>query len=303
MVKVLVIAGFLGAGKTTLIRHLLGSKYKIGEKIAILVNEVGKIGIDGALLAGMSVDVLELTSGCICCSIKTDFFRAVQEIHERFRPDFLIVEPTGVAQPEEILDILTRPPLNEACRIWNLVTLVDAGFFRAKDILGPFYHQQILGADILLLNKIDLVNEGLAREIKAELRRMNPRAKISLCQNCVIDPALLFQESYATPHRKVAVDVNGKDLELEGFQTFSFEDKRPMDEHRFREFIETLPPSLLRCKGWVRYPDKSVLFNYSGGNHQAEITPEFHDTALVLVGRKCPEMEILKSLKECVIQG
>ncbi len=84
-VKILLVAGFLGAGKTTLIRHLLSSQFKGAEKIAILVNEVGKLGVDGAVLSGMNAEVVELTSGCICCSIRTDFFKAVQEIYQRFK--------------------------------------------------------------------------------------------------------------------------------------------------------------------------------------------------------------------------
>ena len=116
---------------------------------------MGKIGLDGALLSGLNVDVVEMTSGCICCSIKIDFLKAVQEIHQRFTPEFLIVEPTGVAQPGEILDVLSQPPLTEFCRIGNIVTIVDAGFFKAKEMLGSFYDRQILGADVVLLNKID----------------------------------------------------------------------------------------------------------------------------------------------------
>ena len=93
--EVLLITGFLGTGKTTLIRHLLLSPFPGAGKIAVLVNEFGKIGIDGKLLSGLNVEIIELASGCICCTIKTDFFKAVQEIHQRLRPDFLLVETTG----------------------------------------------------------------------------------------------------------------------------------------------------------------------------------------------------------------
>jgi G3E family GTPase len=300
--EVLLVAGFLGAGKTTLIRHLLTSPHKKGEKTAVLVNEVGKIGLDGALLAGLNVDVVELTSGCICCSIKTDFFKAVQEIYQRYAPSFLIVEPTGVAQPGEILDVLSQPPLNEFCRVRNIVTIVDASFFKAKEMLGSFYDRQILGADVILLNKIDLVGREKAEEIRARLADMNPRAKILLTENCSIEPALLFEGSSSSMVETEQAGSKEEELDQEGFQTFTFEDQGVMDGLKFTRFLESLPSSLFRCKGWARFPDFSVIVNYSGGNYRLEPTRDSHPTALVLVGRKCPQDEILEALRKCVMR-
>jgi G3E family GTPase len=262
---------------------------------------VGKIGLDGALLSGLDVDVVEMTSGCICCSIKTDFLRAVQEIYGRFTPDSLIVEPTGVAQPGEILEILSQPPLNEFCRVQSIVTIVDAHFFKAKEMLGSFYDRQILGADILLLNKIDLVGEETAREIQARLGQMNPRARIFPTENCSLAPALLFEGASAAEARREGAGLENEDLEEEGFQTFTFEHPGFLDRGRFVRFLESLPPSLFRCKGWARFPDSSVIVNYSGGNYGLEPTRDSHPTGLVLVGRKCPQEKILEALKECLI--
>ncbi|MGD9032522.1 MAG: GTP-binding protein, partial [Desulfobacteraceae bacterium] len=144
---VFIVSGFLGAGKTTLIKHLLTSNIQEVGKVALIVNEVGNIGIDGTLLSGKNVDMMEITSGCICCTLKTDFSRAIQEIHDRVSPDFLVVEATGVAQPGDILDTLYEPPANKYSRIRHLVTVVDADFFKAKDMFGPFYDNQIRCAD------------------------------------------------------------------------------------------------------------------------------------------------------------
>jgi G3E family GTPase len=301
LLQILLIAGFLGAGKTTLIRHILTSPYGQRKKVAVLVNEVGKIGLDGALLSGLDVDVVEMTSGCICCSIKTDFFKAVQEIHRRFAPDTLIVEPTGVAQPGEILEILSQPPLKEFCRLRNIVTIVDAHFFKAKEMLGSFYDRQILGADIVLLNKIDLVGEETAREIQARLGQMNPRARIFPTENCSLAPALLFAGASPAEARREGAAFENGDLEEEGFQTFTFERPGFLDRGRFVRFLETLPPGLFRCKGWARFPESSVIVNYTGGNYRFEPAPDPHPTALVLVGRKCPQEEILRALKKCLI--
>ncbi|MGD8761851.1 MAG: GTP-binding protein, partial [Desulfobacteraceae bacterium] len=138
MMEVLLITGFLGAGKTTLIQHLLRSDFNAQEKVAVIVNEVGEIGIDGTLLAGQDVDILELTSGCICCTIKTDFFKAVQEIHRTYNPSYLVVEATGVAQPGDMLDVLFEAPLSDFSRLKKIITVVDADFFEAREVLGTF---------------------------------------------------------------------------------------------------------------------------------------------------------------------
>jgi G3E family GTPase len=131
---VFIVSGFLGAGKTTLIKHLLAWNIQGIGKIALIVNEVGNMGIDGTLLSGQNVDMMEMTSGCICCTLKSDFSRAIQEIHDRVKPDFLVVEATGVAQPGDILDTLYEPPASKYSRIRHLVTVVDADFFKAKDM-------------------------------------------------------------------------------------------------------------------------------------------------------------------------
>ncbi len=300
--EILLVTGFLGAGKTTLIRHLLASPPAGLGKMAILVNEVGKIGLDGALLSGLDVDVVELTSGCICCSIKTDFFRAVQEIHQSYTPSYLIVEPTGVAQPGEILDVFSQPPLKDFCRVRSILTIVDAGFFKAKEMLGSFYDRQILGADVILLNKVDLVDEEVARGIESRLEEMNPRAKIFLTRNCAVEPAQLFEGLSSAGEKTGQAGFRDEDLEPEGFQTFTFEDHGIMDRMKLIRFLESLPASLFRCKGWARFADSSVIVNYSGQNYRLEPTEDSHPTALVLVGRKCPQNEILEALKKCVIR-
>jgi len=299
--KVLLVAGFLGAGKTTLIRHLLTSPPKGLGKLALLVNEVGKIGLDGALLSGLNVEVVELTSGCICCSIKTDFFKAVQELYQRFKPDFLVVEPSGVAQPGEILDVLSQPPLNEFCRVQSIVTIVDAGFFKAREMLGSFYDRQIRGADVILLNKLDLVDEEVALGIEARLKEMNPGAGIFLTRDCAVEPARLFAGLPPAGGRAGKAGSGDEKLEQEGFQSFTFEDPGVMDRSRLIRFLESLPASLFRCKGWARFPGSLVIVNYSGGNYRLEPAQDSHPTALVLVGRKCPREEILEALKKCLI--
>jgi G3E family GTPase len=299
MMEVLLITGFLGAGKTTLIQHLLRSEFNAQEKVAVIVNEVGEIGIDGTLLAGQDVDILELTSGCICCTIKTDFFKAVQEIHQTFNPSYLVVETTGVAQPGDMLDVLFEPPLSDFSRLRKIITVVDADFFEAREVLATFYDNQIKCADALILNKIDQVDDIQIGQIEAVLRELNPGASIISTHHSAVDPATLLGVDSSSRHH-ASRDHHALAHEQEGFHSFCFEDKRVLDRAKLNKFLETLPPNLFRCKGWVRFPEGSQLLNYSGGSFRLEPDDGLHDTALVFVGRNCDEKEILRSLKECL---
>ncbi len=308
MMNVLLVSGFLGAGKTTLINHLLSSRTgKIG-KVAVIVNEVGELGVDGELLSGQNVDMIELAGGCICCTIRTGFFNAVQEIYERVRPNFLVVEATGVAQPGEILDILFELPQSEFIRLGGLITVVDAGFFEARKVLASFYDNQIRFADILILNKADQVEANTLEGIHALLREMNPGSILVTARYCAVEPSLLFDTYYGDEKRHPHAterhgDHDSPHHEKGGFQSFSFKDQAPLNRKKLVDFLESLPPTLFRLKGWVRFTDASAFLDFTGGRYRIEPVDNQHATALAFVGRGCNRAEILRALNECSAKG
>lgn len=304
--NVFIISGFLGAGKTTLIKHLLASNIQAIGKIALIVNEMGNMGIDGTLLSGKNVDIMEITSGCICCTLKTDFSRAIQEIYDRVKPDFLVVEATGVAQPGDILDTLYEPPANKYSRLRHLVTVVDADFFKAKDVFGPFYDNQIRSADTILLNKIDLVPAESLPDIQASLQEMNPRASIFATQYCAVRPDLLLgvrANGVRKNEREHHASLHHHEHPYEGgFQAFSFEDKRPFDREKLERCLQSLPPNLFRLKGWARFDDACGLIHFTAGRYSIAPWDELRKTALALVGYNCNEDEILNALEDCLVK-
>ena len=305
IMNVLLVSGFLGAGKTTLINHLLSSWTGDTGKIAIIVNEVGELGVDGELLSGQNVDMIELAGGCICCTIKTGFLDAVQEIYEKVRPDFLVVEATGVAQPGEILDMIFELPRNDFIRLGSLITVVDAGFFEARKVLASFYDNQIRFADILILNKADEVDANTLEEIHSLLREMNPGSVLLTARHCNIDPSLLFDTAYSDEKQHPQPnqghgDHDSHHHEDKGFESFSFKDQAPLDRKKLVHFLESLPPTLFRLKGWVRFPDTSAFLDFTGGRYRIEPVDNHHATALAFVGRGCNRIEILRTLTECV---
>ncbi len=303
-----LVSGFLGAGKTTLINHLLSSRTGEIGKVAVIVNEVGELGVDGELLSGQNVDMIELAGGCICCTIRTGFFNAVQEIYERVHPNFLVVEATGVAQPGEILDILFELPQSEFIRLGSLITVVDAGFFEARKVLASFYDNQIRFADILILNKVDQVETGTLNEIQTLLREMNPGSIIITARHCAVEPSILFDTYYGDekrhPHSTQGHgDHDSPHHENSGFQSFSFKDQAPLDRKKLVDFLESLPPTLFRLKGWVRFPEASAFLDFTGGRYRIEPVDNQHATALAFVGRGCNKTEILRALNECSAKG
>ena len=299
--EIFLVTGFLGAGKTTLIRHLLTSEIQGPKKMAVLVNEVGRIGIDGTLLSGQNVDIVELTSGCICCTMKTDFVRALVEIHDRVDPDLLVVEATGVAQPGDILELLFESDMREFCRIRSLVTVVDAEFFEARDLLGPFYNNQIRSADTLLLNKVDLVNAEALQKVEDSIRELNPEARTIHTQFCRVHPSMLLGGDVKNPGRHLHGLREHGHVQDMGFQTFSFEDTHPVDREKLVQFLETLPPNLFRLKGWVRFPDDTAFLDLAAGRYRLRPADSQRATTLSFVGRNCDEAQILSNLRDCLI--
>lgn len=172
-----LLFGFLGSGKTTLAKHLLAERGS-DMKTAVIVNEFGEVGVDGEILRGNNVDVVELNSGCLCCTLRGSLMLAVEELREKAKVERVIVEATGVAQPGELLETLADAK-GEALDIGPLVTVVDTFKFpKLMAMLGDFYGDQIENADIIVMNKIDLVTSAQLEEVTRQVREMNSHAEL-----------------------------------------------------------------------------------------------------------------------------
>src|SRR6058998_2886188 len=182
-----LITGPLGSGKTTLLRYILATR---SAKIAIVMNEFGEIAIDSKVVEGKSVRTTELGGGCVCCSLIGEFESAVNEIIQRVEPDIIVVETTGLAEPEALVfNIQEALP---QCRLDGVVSVIDADMLVRFPELGHTTRLQIEGADILLLNKIDLVDAKQIEPLETKLRGINRTATIVRTERCRIDRELLF---------------------------------------------------------------------------------------------------------------
>ena len=176
--RVLVIGGFLGSGKTTTVLNLgkyLGEK---GYKVAIVVNEIGEVGVDGDVISRYGFNTKEITNGCICCSLKMDMRYTVTNLHKNYNPDVLLIEPTGIAFPNMIKEEITRLDLADVT-FAPLVTLIDGSRFRhLMKEMKHFSRRQIEDAEILVINKADLIKPIELPIIEASVMELNPKATV-----------------------------------------------------------------------------------------------------------------------------
>src|ERR1051326_3766476 len=231
--SITLVTGPLGSGKTTLLRHILDA-YRA--KIAIVMNEFGEIAIDTKVIEGKNVRIAELGGGCVCCSLLGEFEVAVNEIIDKIVPERIIVETTGLAEPEALVfDIQEALP---QCRLDGVVSVIDADMLVRFPEIGHTTRLQIEGADILLLNKIDLVEPGQIRALETKLREINRTAAIVRTERCRIDSELLFGIGR---EKKIAPPCHEHQPE---FESFTFSSDQTFSHNCFACFADSLPASV-----------------------------------------------------------
>jgi len=186
-----VLTGFLGAGKTTLLNHLLTQDH--GYKCAIIINEFGEINIDNQLVVGADEEVLELNNGCMCCRVRGDLVKSVTNLVQKGkRFDYLLVETTGLADPSPIAHTFMLPDLADHVKLDSIVTMVDARHVESVLDKAPEAQPQIAFADVILLNKTDLVEDADLQRVETRLRKMNNLAKIHRTERSNVDVGLVL---------------------------------------------------------------------------------------------------------------
>ena len=178
MVKVTIISGFLGAGKTTLIKKLLGGAMK-DEQVILLENEYGEVGIDGGFMKDSGITVTEMNSGCICCTLVGDFTKAIDELIEKYHPDRLIIEPSGVGKLSDIRHVVTQAEKKHELVLSGCVTVVDAGKCKMyMKNFGEFFCDQVRSAETIILSRTQMTSQDKIDADIAMLREQNPAARI-----------------------------------------------------------------------------------------------------------------------------
>jgi G3E family GTPase len=310
---VTVVTGFLGSGKTTLLRHILANQQ--GIRTAVIVNELGELGIDGDLIVAADDDMVELQNGCICCSINNDFVDTVFRILDRGRGvDYLVVETTGVADPLPVVLTFLRSELRDRVRLDSIVTVADAGSFCLEEFESKAARNQLRHGDVVLLNKCDVAGAGRLAALEEEIRALAPGARILRTTQCRVALPLilsvgLFQSDrfFADPgHAEAGHDhADGHDhLAADGFEALSFQSERPFAVHKFQEFLERLPDNVYRAKGLISIAESEARYVFHLVAKRFSLDESERDgpagNKLVLIGRNLDREELRHGLEACL---
>jgi len=298
--QVIVISGFLGAGKTTLLQNIIHASPKDGRDV-ILVNDFGTVNIDKKLLDSNKLEVIPLSSGCVCCSMKGNLVTTIQRIHAELNPSRLFIEPSGIASPTQIVETLGGGALASITAIGSVITIVDSvNFNRYRSTLGKFFTNQLQAADIVLINKTDLVTDEHLESIKKSVHDVNPEAKIYPTQFCSMPMTIIFE----TSHRKHTDVVLKNDEQLPYMESVEVDvEAHSFDKQKLLEFFQGLEKRdyglILRAKGVFRVEEGYILVNMVPG--QFAISPiSIAPSKVVFIGKELLQEELSRAILSCI---
>lgn len=311
IVPITLLTGYLGAGKTTLINHVLNNQE--GYKVAVIVNDIGEVNIDADLIGKGGIvqeedsSLVPLSNGCICCTLKVDLMQQIVDIIKTKKFDYILIEASGICEPLPIAQTITvlseqteNYGLPKICRLDNVVTVVDS--LRLKDEFNcgdnllkeniddedieNLLIQQIEFCNKIILNKVDELSEDELNEVKAIIKRLQPRAEIIETNYGKVDVSkILDTNSFDFEEASMSAgwieELNRTDNEEEepegeteeyGIGTFVYYKRAPFNKEKFDKFASNFPSNIIRCKGVLWFadePESSYVFEQSGKQVQA----------------------------------
>jgi G3E family GTPase len=264
-VPILLVTGFLGAGKTTVVNHLLS--HAEGRRIAAVVNDFGAINIDAELIAGASDGVVSLSNGCICCTLEGDLLRTLATLLRRDpKPEFIVIETSGIADPADIVRNLMDPVIWREAPLEAVLCVLDAATSPAALNDDALLRSQLRVADVIALNKVDLADEAHRAQLRDAVRALRPAAAIVEAQHGEVPAALLFPMD--VDHVPAVREVGPRRPSVDRFETLSWTSERRLSLLRLQQAIGRLAPKLARAKGLfetVEQPGRLTVFQLAGG--------------------------------------
>ena len=319
---VTVLSGFLGAGKTTVLNHLLA--HAGDRRVAVIVNDMSEVNVDARLVTRADADLVELTNGCICCTLRDDLLREASRLAAEGRFDALLVESSGVSEPAPVAMAFGMEPLDRLARLDAMVTVVDAlnferGFREAPDLedgraLSELLVEQVEFADVILLSKTDLVPPATVDRLRAMLAGLNPAARVvpiaggRVPLDEVLDTGL-FDLDRARRAPLWVRELSGAhvpETEAFGLSSFVYRADRPFHPGRFWNLLQEDWPGVLRSKGFFRLAsDPAKVWLWSGAGGAGAFEPAAYDGAagpeIAIIGMGLDRDALTARLDACLV--
>ena len=296
MVKIDIISGFLGAGKTTFSNMLLRHYMNAGLRPVYIVNEFGETGLDAEIIQGEGFQAIEVDGGCICCTLQYDIAISIKEVIAAFSPTNIVFEPCGIFIFDNFFDMLKQPGLYETCEVQNVITIVDSvNFTLARAAYGSFIYNQIKNAEIILLSKLERTTQDV-EELLCDVKNINLGAciisKIFSHWDAADFEFLLNQaKSLRKEHRA---------HQHNNFKTLTVKLEQPFTQEKLDQFVSSCTSGafgdLVRVKGVVQTDAHRILVNIA---MQDAVLAEFKrmaESSMTFVGKKLKKREILRFL-------
>ncbi|WP_287879878.1 GTP-binding protein [Aquitalea sp.] len=296
-----LFTGFLGVGKTTALRHLIATR-PASEKWAVIVNEFGEVGIDGAALMNDDLPVAEIAGGCLCCVAGPQMTATVATLLRRERPDRLLIEASGLAHAAGVIDELRAKPLGDALEVGAVLTLVDPRQFVSPDYLRqPLYRDQVAIADVLVANKIDMADVETMDAFRVQAGKLfPPKSVIAEVRDGLVNVQWLDAAVTIKPRYRPAIPAeSGNGWDSAGW---TFPPEQSFSGEKLTDFFDDLPkllPGLVRAKGVFKVLDSWVWLNWAEGQWGASQVSWRRDSRFELIAPALDNAAIEAALQAC----
>ncbi|HEV1999474.1 MAG TPA: GTP-binding protein [Xanthobacteraceae bacterium] len=313
-IPVTVLTGYLGAGKTTLLNRILSEPH--GKKFAVIVNEFGAIGIDNDLVVNADEEVFEMNNGCVCCTVRGDLIRIIDGLlKRRGRFDGILIETTGLADPAPVAQtFFVDDNVGGRTALDAVVTVADAKWLKDRLKDAPEAKNQIAFADVIVLNKSDLVTADELKDVELRIRAINPFARIHRAERCAVPLDAVMGQGAFDLERILAIEPQFLEEDLhthdEDVQSVALSTEKPLDSDKFFAWVQDLVakegPNILRSKGILAFKDDPLRYVFQGvhmvldGSHQREWQPEEkRESRIVFIGRALDAPRLKQGFEAC----